>query len=514
MSRFVARWRRLGGREICTSPACCREDRILEAFGEARWLWQGWIYTPAVTVWVFLSQCLSADHSCREAVARLIAWRLARGLKACSAETGAYCTARDDLPEEACSQLVRETGRQVDDEAPPEWRWLGHRVLDVDGSTFTMPDTPENQAEYPQMASQRRGCGFPIARIVVVFSLAVGTVLDAAIGKYQGKQTGENSLFRTLHDVLRERRRGAGRPLFQRLVRSGAAPTARRATSWFASINCGPPTFAPASDWDPDDHLVCWSKPARPKWMSKEQYAALARRADAARGARASSQQKGFRTQELVVVTTLARCRAISGRRRSPQLYRRRWQAELNLRSLKIVLQMDHLRCKTPHRVRNEFYMHLVAYNLIRQVMAVAALAAGVEPWTVSFKGTLQTLANLLPLLEHAASRPTAWCEALLDAIATHVVGNRPDRFEPRVKKRRPKHYKLMRRTTRKLQKTCRINNLQKFKCHSFLTPFSYLSLIERLAVYQPLLDFSKLSLPFRITFFPNGWICAIYVDK
>src|SRR6185436_19410319 len=126
----------------------------------------------------------------------------ARGQRPCSAMTGAYCTARADLPEEVCHRLLRRTGADVDEAAPPAWRWHGHRVLDVDGSTFTMADTPANQAEYPQMASQRRGCGFPIARIVVVFSLAVGTVLDATLGKYRGKQTGENSLFRTLHPLL------------------------------------------------------------------------------------------------------------------------------------------------------------------------------------------------------------------------------------------------------------------------------------------------------------------------
>ena len=105
---------------------------------------------------------------------------------------------------------------------------------------------------------------------------------------------------------------------------------------------------------------------------------------------------------------------------------------------------MDQLRCQTPHRVRNEFYMHLVAYNLIRQLMAVSAQEAGVEPWTISFKGTLQTIVHLLPLLN--TPLPTAdWCQALLTAIATHNVGNRPDRFEPRVRKRRPKKYKLMR---------------------------------------------------------------------
>ncbi len=143
------------------------EDRIDAAFGPAREVWRGWIYTPAVTLWVFLAQCLSPDHSCREAVAQLIAWRLAQGKRACSAQTGAYCTARNDIPEAACSHLVRQTGRQVDEEAPGQWRWLGHRVLDVDGSTITMPDTPENQAAYPQNPAQKPGCGFPIARVVV-----------------------------------------------------------------------------------------------------------------------------------------------------------------------------------------------------------------------------------------------------------------------------------------------------------------------------------------------------------
>jgi len=416
------------------------EDRILEAFGEARLLWQGWVYSPAVTIWVFLSQCLSPDHSCREAVAGLIAWRLARGLRACSAATGAYCTAREDLPEDACYQLVRDTGRQVDEEAPPAWSWLGHRVLDVDGSTYTMPDTAENQAEYPQAPSQKRGCGFPIARIVVVFSLAVGTVLEAALAKYQGKLTGENSLFRTLHsllqagDVVLADRYFSGWFDLALIQRRGAHVVVRkhqlRATDFRTGQRLGK-----------DDQLVCWEKPQRPKWMSEEEYAELPDSLTL-REVRVRVTQKGFRTQSLVVVTTLLDAKKyLAGE--IAKLYRRRWQAELNLRSLKIVLQMDHLRCKTPHRVRNEFYMHLIAYNLIRRVMAAAAARAGVEPWTVSFKGTLQSLGRLLPLLGGSLSTET-WCDALLNAIATHAVGNRPDRVEPRVKKRRPKPYRKM----------------------------------------------------------------------
>jgi hypothetical protein len=417
------------------------EDRILQAFGKARWFWQSWIYSPAVTIWVFLSQCLSADHSCRDAVSRLIAWRLAKGLEPCSAQTGAYCTARERIPEEACRQLMQETGRAVDEEAPAEWRWLGRRVLDVDGSTVTMPDTPENQAEYPQVPGQRRGCGFPIARIVVVFSLAVGTVLEAAIGKYQGKQTGENSLFRTLHDTLREgdvvladrcfsgwfdlallRQRGVDSVVRKHQLRA----TDFRTGQWLGA----------------HDHLVRWTKPARPPWMSKAQYDSLPDELTL-REVKVFVHQKGFRTKELIVVTTLLDAEEYPATQIAA-LYRRRWQAELHLRSLKIVLQMDHLRCKTPHRVRNEFYMHLVGYNLIRQFLAAAAaFRSDVEPWSVSFKGALQTITNLLPLLS-TRIETQSWCDALLEAIATHVVGNRRDRFEPRVRKRRPKNYKLM----------------------------------------------------------------------
>jgi hypothetical protein len=192
----------------------------------------------------------------------------------------------------------------------------------------------------------------------------------------------------------------------------------------------------------PNDHLVCWSKPQRPRWMSREQYDQLPESLTL-REVRVHVSQKGFRTRELVVVTTLLDPEKYPADEIA-SLYRRRWQAELNLRSLKIVLQMDHLRCKTPHRVRNEFYMHLLGYNLIRRVMAVAAARANREPWTVSFKGTLQTLNNFLPLLNTSVSTSN-WCESLLDAIATHVVGDRPDRFEPRVRKRRPKEYEPMR---------------------------------------------------------------------
>jgi len=275
----------------------------------------------------------------------------------------------------------------------------------------------------------------------VIFSLSVGTVLEAAIGKYQGKQTGENSLLRTLYDVLAE-----GDVILADRYFSGwwdiALPLARGIDVVVRKHQLRPTDFRTGWRLGQDDHLVHWSKPPRPKWMSAEQYAELPKGLTL-REVRVRVAQKGFRTKTLVVVTTL-----LDAERYPPEeialLYRRRWQAELYLRSLKTVLEMDHLRCKTPERVRNEFSMHLLGYNLIRGVIALGAFQSERPPWQISFKGTLQTLSHFLPLLLTRAVTE-AWCQALLQAVATHVVADRPDRFEPRVIKRRPKPHKRMR---------------------------------------------------------------------
>jgi hypothetical protein len=421
--------------------ALLSRQRLLDALSDTHTKFQGWVYTAPVTVWVFLSQCLSADHSCREAVARLIAWRVSRGLEGCSADTRAYCTARDHLPEEVCRKLMRETGHETETEAPSEWRWKGRRALLGDGSTVTMPDTPENQAEYPQPPGQAPGCGFPIARIVVVFSLAVGSVLEAAVGPCQGKRTGENSLLRTLHatfeagDVLVLDRYFSGWFDIALLAERGVDVVVRkhqlRATDFRTGRRLGQ-----------GDHLVPGPTPPRPDWMDAETYARLPRELTL-REIRVRVTQKGFRTKRLLLVTTLLDAGEYAHGDLA-DLFRSRWQAELNLRSLKIVMEMDHLRCKTPHRVRNEFFMHLLAYNLIRRVMSAAAINAGLQPWRISFKGTLQTLNQFLPQLQAAVSFE-AWLGFLFVTIATHKVADRPDRYEPRLRKRRPKPYKHLR---------------------------------------------------------------------
>lgn len=416
-----------------------RED-IRKAFGSASSTERSSIYTHAVTIWIFLSQCLSPDHSCRDAVSRLAAWLVGQKRKPCSTETGGYCIARDALPEELCRELARHTGQDLDAQVSGSWLWRGRRVCVVDGSTVTMPDTAENQAEYPQQQGQKPGCGFPIARVLVIFSLSVGAVLEAAIGKYQGKLTGENSMLRSLYatfrteDVVLADRCFSGWFDLALLQQQGVDFVARKHQARTTDFRRG-------RRLGHDDHLICWDKPPRPDWMSTEVYAGLPDRL-VVREVRVRVTQRGFRTKTVLVITSLLEPAAFPANALA-ELYRRRWQAELNLRSLKMVLQMDHLRCKKPHRVRNEFYMHLLAYNLLRRVMALAALENGVLPWHISFKGTLQTLSNFLPLLVASMSL-NAGCQALLEGIATHKVGHRPNRLEPRRVKRRPKQYKLL----------------------------------------------------------------------
>lgn len=317
---------------------------------------------------------------------------LARGQRPCSDETGAYCLARDHLPEDVGHCLLRETGRRPEREAPFAWLWHNRRVVVVDGTTLTMADTPANQAEYPQLKSQKSGCGFPIVWMVVMFSLAVGRVIERAMGPYEGKQTGENSLLRTLRDRLEPgdillldryfcgwfdlalwKQRGVDLVVRKHQLRKTDSRTGRRLGH--------------------DDHLVEWPKPKRPSWMTPEEYEALPETLTV-REIRFAVATPGFRTQTIVVVTTLVDAIEYPADEMA-QLYRRRGEAELNLRRLKIVLQMDHLRCRTPHRVRNEIDMHLIAYNLIRGVMAAAAHAAGRTPASISFKGTMQALNNV-----------------------------------------------------------------------------------------------------------------------
>lgn len=395
------------------------------------------LYTPLVTLSLFLSQVLDPDHSCRAAVARLIVWLAINGRKPCAPDTASYCEARLRLPLGVVSRLVRRTAQDIEAGADPEWFWKGRRVQLVDGSTVSMPDTDENQRVFPQSRSQKRGLGFPLARIVALISLATGVVNDLAVGPYKGKETGETALFRTLMDDIASGTIVLGDRYFASYF-GLAALSLRNVDGLFRMHQKRKVDFRRGCRIAVEDHIVAWTKPDRPTWMDEATYAAMPDQLRV-RELRVRINQPGFRDDKLVLVTTMIDGGEYS-KEELAELYLQRWNVELDLRSIKSVMQMDVLRCKTPEMVEKEIWMHLLAYNLIRGVMARAADAHEVKPRQISFKGALQTMTAFQDSLRRANPQSRrVLVEVMLEAIASHRVADRFGRVEPRANKRRPK---------------------------------------------------------------------------
>jgi Transposase DDE domain len=420
------------------------ERHILQAVRDSGASVRQRVFTPAVTLWTFLSQVLDADHSCRQAVARFNAWRVAVGLAPVSADNSAYCKARARLPEDVLHQLVRGSGYAGPGDLAGDWLWRGRHVKVVDGTGLSMPDTEDNQKAYPRSPGTKAGVGFPLLRLVAIFSLANGAVLDAAMGPFVGKKTGEISLFRRIDQAV-----AAGDVLLaDRLYATfwEVARLQRRGVDVIMRMHAGRKAVRfRCRGHAKGNRRVWWTKPQRPKWMSEEEYESYPKEIRL-RALRIDVRRRGSRVRRLVLVTTLVDARAVT-MKDIGDLYRRRWQVEVDLRSLKTTMQMDILRGMTPALVRKEVWAHLLAYNLLRRLMARAALARAVPPETLSVAGTLQTVNAFLPYLL-AARTPeehARLCAALDEGIATHRVGDRPDRYEPRKVKRRPKNYARLR---------------------------------------------------------------------
>jgi hypothetical protein len=415
---------------------------LAEALAEIQRPWKDRIFNPLVTLWVFLGQVLNADQSCRAAVARLLAHRAAGGRPPCSSDTGGYCQARKRLPERFFAAVARLVGRNLDARVDRRWLWKGRRVCLFDGTTVAMPDTPANRATYPLAYNQVPGTSFAIARIGALISLSCGAILDLGMCRYAGRGQGEVSLLRRLWDVLQPGDVLLGDRLMSGWV--GMLLLKRRGVDTVSRLSAHRRAdFRRGTRLGRHDHLVQWKKPTSIRSVDRPTYNALPD-AITVREVRFRVAQAGFRTRSVVVVTTLPDPEQASAEELA-SLYRARWNNELDLRSIKVVLQMDLLRCKTPELVRKEVWTHVLAYNLIRTVMAQAAARHDMPPRSISFKGAMQTLEAFQPLLgfgasDDAASRLQLYRE-LLDAIASHRVADRPDRYEPRLKKRRRNYY-------------------------------------------------------------------------
>lgn len=438
LEQVQCRWKQAEGLPFSELlPAAMVQEALTVDGGRDR------IFTPIVTLWTFLSQVLSPDHSCRDAVARLIAWRTSHGMRACSANTGSYCEARQRLPLQVLTTLVRQSGHQLQAACDTAWLWKGRVVKIVDGTTVTMPDTEENRLAFPRTPSQSM-VSFPIARLVVIFSLACGSVLEAAVSPTTGKKTGENTQFRSLHHALAAGDIVLGDRLFDS-YHDIALLQGRGVDVVFRMHQSRHSDFRRGKVLGILDHRVVRKKPDfDASRFTRDGYNSLPAQMEM-RELRFQVQQEGFRPKKITLVTTLLDPVRYS-KEAIAALFRERWNCEVDLNALKTTLDMEHLRCKTPEAVEKEIWAHLLVYNLMRRTMAEAARQHSLLPRCVSFKGAIQTINSFAPYLTLSHLPRTQLWEALLTAIATDPVGDRPDRYEPRKIKRRKDRYTHMTR--------------------------------------------------------------------
>ena len=391
------------------------------------------VFCPLVTLWGWLSQCLSQDKSLNEAVIRILANRVATGLPACSASSASYSNARGRFPLAVLTRMAKEVGRKVHNSAQDSWHWRGREVFLADGTGLSMPDTPENQLAFPQSKSQKPGIGFPIMRAVGLISLATGVVVDFAFAKSAGKGTGESSLLRGMLDTLNRGDVLVADKYYPSFF-TVCALQQRGIDIVSVSHHHRAVDFRQGEILGENDHIVEWRKPAYRDRMNKEEYDKLPDTVSVREFVIDIESREGGKEQAVVVSTMTD---PTIPQNELSDLYWRRWNCELDLRSIKQSMHLDVLRCKTPEMVRKEIFAHLLAYNLLRGVMTESAKRAEVTPRQLSVKGAMQAVESFTPAMM-ATDTSDVLYHAFLTTVSAHRVGNRPGRQEPRFKKRRP----------------------------------------------------------------------------
>jgi hypothetical protein len=392
------------------------------------------VYSPLITLQAFIFQVLSDDSSCKLAVAGVLVDRVSQGQSANSINTGPYCKARQRLPLTQMTQAVATTGSRLHQQCTMAWLWHGMNVVLADATTVLMPDTPKNQAIFPQQSNQKPGLGFPIARLLALISLTTGAIIDYRLGAYQGKGTGETSLFSLMLNSLL----------------TGDLLLADRYYCTFAIIALlqakGIPVLFPlhankkadfqkGSKLGAKDHLVEWKKPNRkPVWMTALEYAGLPEVITI----------REFRVKGVVYVTTLLNAKQFN-KQELAILYKERWKIELDFLAIKTHMGMEMLRCKTPEMVQKEIAVHLLAYNIIRGNLAQAAVMNDKIPRQLSFRSAVQLVCQAAKQFVVLTGKQLTYALlSVLKAIASTVIGLQKRKNQPRAIKRRPKPFPLL----------------------------------------------------------------------
>ena len=401
------------------------------------------IYNKATTFWAFFSQIIDADGGCSEVVKKLKTYLDFNGDKSLSVSTGSYCKSRQKLLESDLVEILKHTSTSfhVNSEDQP---LAGRRVIVVDGTGLSMPDTPENQADWPQISSQKPGCGFPTMRLLGCFDLATGAILSYALGN---KKNHELPLLRQQEETLEEWDILLGdkglcsfydvNRLHKKKVDS-VIPLSRRIPK--TEQTC-------VKKLGNNDLLIHWKRPAWYKKapLPKEEWNQLPEEF-LLRQIKVDVEQPGFRVKSFYIITTLLDPLIYSAKDIA-DLYYRRWSVELFFRDLKTTTKMDILHCKSPAMIRKELLMYSIAYNAIRHLIYETAHAHEKDPMRLSYKGALQALRQAEVYFNRSALCPAEILrirESLLDSICTNIIPFRPGRTEPRCLKRRAKPYQLL----------------------------------------------------------------------
>jgi Transposase DDE domain len=421
---------------------------IVQAMSELKIKYKERLFDPVVTLWAFLSQVLDSDKSCHNAVSKVIAYLSSGGVEIPSTNTSAYCQARSRLPEKLLEKLFGSVGQKLEEQVIPEYLWCSRHVKVIDGSSVSMPDPVENQKTYPQPSSQKPGCGFPIAKIGVIFSLATGAAVALCIDVLN---THDLKLARQLYqflnplDILVGDRAFCAYADIVAIKNLACDVVFRKHQSRTTSMRKGKIVGG-------CDKLVTWDKPKTcPKSLSKDEFDTLPQTITI-REIYYDIIIPGFRTQRVSLITTLLDTTTYSSLK-LVELYGKRWDVELDLRHLKTTLGMDVLRCKSPSMVRKEIYVCLLAYNLLRSLMLSAGTTYDTSPLRLSLQGTRHHLNNFITqLLAADSTKVEQIYRTLLKVIVHKAVLERPGRSEPRVRKRRPKAYPLMTKPRQELR--------------------------------------------------------------
>lgn len=378
-----------------------------------------------------------------EVIRKLQSYASIKGIKVPSSSTASYCTARKKLNEQMLSDILAYTADRL--ELMPETGMLNNRrVIVVDGTGLSMPDTPQNQAVWPQQSTQQPGCGFPSARICACFSLESGALLSYAIGN---KKSNEVPLFRQQWKIFKQGDIFLGDKGFCSYF--DIANLRKLGVDSVVTLAKRTPVSAANSikKLGSDDLLIEWKRPDYTVKMpySKDEWANLPKKL-ILRQIKVTVNNPGFRTQGFYIITTLLDAVQYPVEELA-EIYFKRWDVELFFRDIKTTMGMDILRCQTPDMIRKEILMHFIAYNCVRRLMYEAAEEADLAVRVVSFKGSLQALRNWEPHLNQAKvskSERFRLISDLYDAMTNTPIRQRPGRSEPRCIKRRPKSYQLL----------------------------------------------------------------------